>query len=416
MAKKIQDPDIWYSILLPYVNWHTRKAYRRFEVHGKEHLPKDSAVIFGVNHSNTLMDAWVLLSANNSKKVFIARGDIFKKPAVAKILNFLRILPIFRIRNGVAAVRQNDDSLKKAVDVIHDHVDLYLFPEGMHRTKHSLLRMGKGLFHIAVDANKQFGDKSPIFIIPTAIEYGDYFRYRSTAMINFGEPINVTEFLKHTTEENEAVNINLLKDQLHDAISKLFTFIPDDEDYDAIWEIVKMKNEKRAGGLYQKMLRNRATVDKVLQYREEQPEEAKNLFERVMDFARERRRQKISVMSTARKYPLVNFIWKLAVLLLGLPYFAASAAVNLPVWLTTLIIKGKLKDKAFSNTVSFGVELVLFPIIFIVGTVLLFCFLPWLWALAGTILLYFSYMLFVDYCELFRRWISDKTLNLNTLF
>ena len=429
MAKKIQDPDIWYSILLPYVNWHTRKAYRRFEVHGKEHLPKDSAVIFGVNHSNTLMDALVLLSANNSKKVFIARGDIFKKPAVAKILNFLRILPIFRIRNGVAAVRQNDDSLKKAVDVIHDHVDLYLFPEGMHRTKHSLLRMGKGLFHIAVDANKQFGDKSPIFIIPTAIEYGDYFRYRSTAMINFGEPINVTEFLKHTTEENEAVNINLLKDQLHDAISKLFTFIPDDEDYDAIWEIVKMKNEKRAGGLYQKMLRNRATVDKVLQYREEQPEEAKNLFERVMDFARERRRQKISVMSTARKYPLVNFIWKLAVLLLGLPYFAASAAVNLPVWLTTLIIKGKLKDKAFSNTVSFGVELVLFPIVFIVGTVLLFCFLPWLWALAGTILLYFSYMLFVDYCELFRRWISDvrwtfksklrkqfKTLNLNTLF
>ena len=429
MAKKIQDSNFWYSFLLPFVNWHTRKSYRRFEVHGKEHLPKDSAVIFGVNHSNTLMDALVLLSANNIKKVFIARGDIFKKPAVAKILHFLRILPIFRIRNGVAAVRQNDDSLNKAVDVIHDHVDLYLFPEGMHRTKHSLLRMGKGLFHIAVDANKQFGDKSPIFIIPTAIEYGDYFRYRSTAMINFGEPINVTEFLKHTTEENEAVNINLLKDQLHDAISKLFTFIPDDEDYDAIWEIVKMKNEKRAGGLYQKMLRNRATVDKVLKFREEQPEEAKRLFERVMDFAKERRRQKISVMSTARKYPLVNFIWKLAVLLVGLPYFAASAVVNLPVWLTTLIIKGKLKDKAFSNTVSFGVEFVLFPIIFIVGTVLLFCFLPWRWALVGTILLYFSYMVFVDYCELFRRWISDvrwtfksklrkqyKALNLNTLF
>ena len=429
MAKKIQDSNFWYSFLLPFVNWHTRKSYRRFEVHGKEHLPKDSAVIFGVNHSNTLMDALVLLSANNIKKVFIARGDIFKKPAVAKILHFLRILPIFRIRNGVAAVRQNDDSLNKAVDVIHDHVDLYLFPEGMHRTKHSLLRMGKGLFHIAVDANKQFGDKSPIFIIPTAIEYGDYFRYRSTAMINFGEPINVTEFLKHTTEENEAVNINLLKDQLHDAISKLFTFIPDDEDYDAIWEIVKMKNEKRAGDLYQKMLRNRATVDKVLKFREEQPEEAKRLFERVMDFAKERRHQKISVMSTARKYPLINFIWKLAVLLVGLPYFAASAVVNLPVWLTTLIIKGKLKDKAFSNTVSFGVEFVLFPIIFIVGTVLLFCFLPWCWALAGTILLYFSYMVFVDYCELFRRWISDvrwtfksklrkqyKALNLNMLF
>ena len=429
MAKKIQDPDFWYSFLLPYVNWHTRRSYRRFEVHGKENIPKDSAVIFGVNHSNTLMDALVLLSSDNIKKVFIARGDIFKKPAVAKILKFLRILPIFRIRNGVAAVRQNDDSLNKAVDVIHDHVDLYLFPEGTHRTKHSLMRMGKGLFHIAVDANKQFGDKSPIYIIPTAIEYGDYFRYRSTAMINFGQPINVTEFFKHTTEENEAANINLLKDRLHDEISKLFTFIPDDEDYDAIWEIVKMKNEKRAGGLYQKMLRNRATVNKVLKFKEEQSEEAKSYFKRVMVFAEERKRQKISVMSTARKYPLLNFLWKFAVLLVGLPYFMASAVVNLPVWLTTLIIKGKLEDKAFNNTVSFGVEFVLFPIIFVVGTIIMFCNLSWYWALVGMVLLHFSYMVFVDYCELCRRWISDvrwtfktrlrkqyKALNLNKLF
>ena len=190
-----------------------------------------------------------------------------------------------------------------------------------------------------------------------------------------------------------------------------------------------MKNEKRAGGLYKKMLRNRATVDKVLEYREQKPEEAKDLFARVVDFSKERRRQKISVMSTARKYPLINFLWKLAVLLIGLPYFAASAVVNLPVWLTTLIIRGKLVDKAFSNTVSFGVELVLFPIVFIVGTVLLFCFLPWYWALAGTVLLFYSYMVFVDYCELARRWISDvrwtfknklrkqyESLNLNNLF
>ena len=429
MAKKIQDSDLLYSLLLPYVNYHTRRAYRRFEVHGKENLPKDGATVFGVNHSNTLMDALVLLSSDNIKKVFIARGDIFKNPIVAKLLNFLRILPIFRIRNGVAAVRQNDDSLNKAVDVLHDHVDLYLFPEGTHRTKHSLMRMGKGLFHIAVDANKKFGDKSPVYIIPTAIEYGDYFRFRSTALINFGEPINVTEFFKNTVEENEAVNINLLKDRLHDEIAKLFTYIPDDEDYDAIWEIVKMKNEKRAGGLYKKMLRNRATVDKVLKFKEEEPNEAKTLFSRVTAFTQERVRQKISVTSVAKKYPLLNFLWKFMVLLIGFPYFAASAIVNLPVWLTTLIIRGKLTDPAFGNTVSYGVELVLFPIVFIVGTVLLFCYLPWTWAFAGTVLLHFSYMLFVDYCELLRRFVSDvrwsfKTklrkqfneLNLNNLF
>lgn len=429
MAKKIQDPDFWYSLLLPYVNLHTRAAYRRFEVHGKEHIPKDCATVFGVNHSNTLMDALVLLASDNIRKVFVARGDIFKNPIVAKILKFLRILPIFRIRNGVAAVRNNDDTLNKAVDVLHDHVDLYLFPEGTHRTKHSLMRMGKGLFHIAVDANKQFGDQSPVYIVPAAIEYGDYFRFRSTAMVNFGQPINVTEFLKNASEENEAVNINLLKDRLHDEISKLFTFIPDDEDYDAIWEIVKMKNEKRAGGLYKKMLRNRDTVDKVLKFREEHTEEAKNLFERVLTFAQERVRQRISVISTAKKYPLLNALCEFVVVLIGLPYFAVSAVVNLPVWLTTLIIRGKLKDPAFGNTVSFGVELVLFPLIFLVGTLFFFFNLPWACALGATVLLLFSYVFFVDYCELLRRAVSDvrwtfkrklrkhyESLNLNQLF
>jgi len=429
MAKKIQDPNFWYSFLLPYVNWHTRTSYRRFEVHGKEKVPKDAAVIFGVNHSNTLMDALVLLASNNVRKVFIARGDIFKNPIIAKILNFFRILPIFRIRNGVAAVRQNDDSLSKAVDVIHDNVDLYLFPEGMHRTKHSLMRMGKGLFHIAVDASKQFGDQKPVYIIPTAIEYGDYFRYRSTAMIHFGQPINVTEFLQNTSEENEAVNINILKEKLQQEIAKLFTFIPDDDDYDAIWEIVKMKNEKRAGGLFQKMLRNRKTVDKVLKFREEQPEEAKSLFQKVLDFTKERVRQKISVTSTAKRKPFVNSLWKLAVLLVGLPYFAASAIVNLPTWITTLIIRSKLKDPAFGNTVSFGVRFVLSPLIFVIGAIVMFSELPWTWALGGTVLLFFSYRVFVDYCELARRWISDvrwafktklrkqyEALNLNKLF
>ncbi len=430
MGKKIQDSNILYSIGLAYINLlHTRRAYRRFEVHGRENLPTDGALVFGVNHSNTLMDAMVLLASSQIKKVFIARGDIFKNPVVAKILTFLRILPIFRIRNGVAAVRHNDETLQKAVDVVRDHVDLYLFPEGMHRTKHSLLRMGKGLFHIAVDANKQFGYQSPVYIIPTAIEYGDYFRFRSTAMINFGQPINVTDYFRNTSEENEAVNINILKDRFFDEISRLFTYIPDNEDYDAVWEIVKMKNGKRAGGLYQKMLRNRDTVDKVLKFKEAQPEEAKSLFGRVGSFARERVRQKISVTSTAKKHPLLNSLWKSVLLLVGLPYFAASAIANLPVWLVTLIIRGKLKDPAFGNTVSFAVELVLFPIVFIAGTVLFFCKLPWLWAAAATVLLYFSYVFFVDYIELLRRCVSDlrwtfkkklreqyNQLNLNKLF
>lgn len=67
----------------------------------------------------------------------------------------------------------------------------------MHRTKHSLLRLSKGIFHIAMDSNQKFGKEEPIYIVPVGIEYGDYFRFRSTAMIQYGEAINVTDFIKN---------------------------------------------------------------------------------------------------------------------------------------------------------------------------------------------------------------------------
>lgn len=429
MAKKIQDNNVLYTILRPFVDFCCRHSYRRFEIHGQKQLPKDGALIYGINHSNTLMDALVVLATSHHKKVFMARGDIFANPTVAKLLRFTRILPLYRIRNGIAAVRNNTESMEQAVDVVHDKVGLYLFPEGRHRTKHSLLQLSKGIFHIALDSNKEFGKEKPVYLVPVGIEYGDYFRYRSTCMVNFGEAINVTDFIKNSTEENDAVLMNQLREMLSDRLSHLITYIPDDEDYDAIWEIVKMKNEKRAGGLYKKMLRNRATVEKILQYREQHPEEAKELFNKVLEFSKHRVEQKISVTSTAKRKPLVNSVWKLLTALVGLPYFLASSVANAIAWIPMVILKSKLKDKAWGNTVSFVSKFLLSSLVFIGGTIALFCTLPWYWALGGTVLLFFSYDFWFDYQELVRRLVSDirwtfktklrqeyRDLNLNDLF
>ena len=404
---RIQEDNRLYSILRFWVDRSCRRSYRRFEVHGRRKLPKDGALIYGINHSNTLMDALVVLATSRHKKVFMARGDIFANPKIAKMLRFFRILPLFRIRNGVAAVKNNTDSMEQAVDVVHDRVGLYLFPEGRHRTKHSLLQLSKGIFHIALDSNREFGEDHPVYLVPVGIEYGDYFRFRSTCMVNFGEPINVTDFIKNSTEENEAVLMNQLRAMLSGKISELITYIPDDEDYDPTWEIVKMKNEKRPGSLYKKMLRNRATVEKIQKFKEENPEEAKNLFARVMEFAKHRVEHKVSVTSVAKPHPFWDFVWKFLVALVGFPYFAAATVVDALAWVPAVVIKSKLTDPAWGNTVCFATKLLIFPLIFIGGTIALFCLLPWYWALLGMVLLVFSYDIWYDYRELCRRMISD---------
>lgn len=411
---KIQDDNKLYSFLRPYVDYHVRKSFRRYKVVGYDKIPQNAACVFGANHTNTLMDALTLLCINHEKKVFIARGDMFNKPTIAKIMHFLRILPIYRIRDGFKSVRDNNSEIiDKAADVIHDEVKLFLYPEATHRTKHSLRQLSKGIFHIALDANKKFGHEKPVYIVPTGIEYGDYFRYRSTVLINFGEPINVTEFVNQHKDDTEAIIMNGLRDMLTERMSRLISFIPDNEEnYEAIWEMTKIRSGLK-GSLEERLENNQKTIKEILEWKEREPEKAKEKFEKVDKFIKKRKKKGISVTSFTKKNILGTVLWKTLIALLGLPYYIASAIANLPIWLVTKILKNSFKDKAWGNTVSFGVEFVLHPLLTALCIILTFCFLPWEIATLSSLLFYPSYMYFVDFGEFMRRWISDVKLMFN---
>lgn len=405
---KIQDDNWLYSLLRPYVDHHTYRAFRRYQIVGKENIP-DGACIYGSNHCNTLMDAMVILATSHEKKVFIARGDIFQNPKTAKILRWLRILPIFRIRDGIGAVRdKNSDTMDQAIDVMHDEVPMYLFPEATHRTKHSLRPLSKGIFHIALDANRQFGQEKPVYIQPVGLDYGDYFRFHSTILISFGEPINVTQFMKGREEENEAVIINELKTLLRERMAELISFVPDeDEDYDAIWELVKIRTGKRPFSLKKLLENNQQAIAEVLDFKEKEPEKAKNLFDKVKEFTKHRKEKKISAKTVANKATFGKTLLKTLLILLGLPFYVAAAVVTCPIWIVSAFILKGLKDKAFRNTANYGVEFVLHPLISLIGMILLFCLTPWKIAVLGTIFLYYSYVYFIDFNEWARVWMSD---------
>lgn len=411
---KIQDGNIFYTILKPFVDYHVRKSFRRYDVIGKENIPQNAACIFSANHTNTLMDALVLLSMSREKKVFIARGDIFKRPFIAKLMHFVRILPIYRIRDGYKSVKDNNaEIIEKAADVVHDEVKLFLYPEATHRTKHSLRQLSKGIFHIALKANEEFGHEKPVYIIPTGIEYGDYFRYRSTALINIGEPINVTEYVNQHKDENEAVIMNGLRELLTERMSKLISFIPDNEEnYEAIWEMTKMKSEFHYDDelydyLKKRLERNQKTIKEILEWKEREPEKAEETFKKVNKFTKERKKKGISIFSVTKKNIGLTVLWKTLVALLGVPAYIATAVATLPIWAVTMMLKKVFKDKAWGNTVSFAVETILHPILMIICIALTFSKLPWEQATSISIIYYKSYEFFVDASEFLRRWISD---------
>ena len=123
--KQIHDEDRAYRFLLPVVNWMFRHSYRHIKYIGKENIPTDGAVIFAPNHTNALQDALAVLSINSERKVFVARADIFRNKNLAKILNFFKIMPIRRMRDGASEVLKNDETVERAIDTLQEGVPFW---------------------------------------------------------------------------------------------------------------------------------------------------------------------------------------------------------------------------------------------------------------------------------------------------
>jgi 1-acyl-sn-glycerol-3-phosphate acyltransferase len=218
---KIQDSDWLYAFLRPYVDWIFRRSYRSFRYIGKENIPTDGAVIFAPNHTNALCDAMVVLGIDHGQKVFVARADIFKDPKKAKILNWLKIMPINRVRDGWEEVRHNDETMNRAVDTLRDGVPFCIFAEGTHHPDRTILPLSKGIFRIALQANESFGQEKPIYIVPIGIEYGDFFHLWTNVNVTIGKALDVTAFSSQHSELSYPQLMMALREELSERLKSL---------------------------------------------------------------------------------------------------------------------------------------------------------------------------------------------------
>lgn len=188
--RPVYEKDFLYDILVPYVNWSFRRVFRSLEFKGVENIPEDGAVIFSPNHVNTLLDALAVLAMRENRPVvFAARADIFRKPLVAKILNFLRIVPINRIRDGVDALAGNEQTFHTAIHTLQAGIPFCIFPEGRHSQDPGLLPLRKGIARIALQAVDEI--EGPVYIVPIGLVYDDYVNFRTDLTINVGEAVLV---------------------------------------------------------------------------------------------------------------------------------------------------------------------------------------------------------------------------------
>lgn len=381
--KKLQEKDWRYNILHWIVDMTTKASYRRIKYIGTERIPKDGAVIFAPNHTGTLMDAMVVLAMNHGPKVFIARADIFKNPKLAKMFRFFKMAPIMRMRDGIEEVKKNNKTIEIAADVLKDRVPLCIFPEGKHQTKYSLQPLSKGIFRIALQAKELLGD-TPLYIVPMGIRYGNFFRFRSTASLQVGNPINVGEFIAQNNDKTPQELMNMMKRDLEERMKETILYIPNDEEYDAKNEVCAAVSAKqlkhKSRGTDQLVAANQEAESRIESMKSGKSATAERLIALGNEAAAMRRKEGISLRSVAKQPTMLSVILRSLLLLVTLPYTLATMVLTLPIAAIGNVLTKKFKDIAFHNSVRFVLLLILWPLLMIIYTAVAFACLPPLWA------------------------------------
>jgi len=348
-----------YALLKAFAGfWHNNIFYRRVIVVGHENINPDHHLIFAPNHQNALMDALAVLFTHKGQPVFLARADIFRRKSIASVLYFLKILPVYRIRDGFSTLKGNDEIFDKTVDVIRHKNGLVILPEGDHAGFRRLRQLKKGICRVAFHADEASGFSMKIKIIPVGLEFTNYQGYRQVLTVVYGKPVEVAEYheLYKTTPE---IALNELRNRLAREMKMLMVHIESEEDYEAIDELRSLVNGQYSYDVkFPKLFRDRILIDKLNRLKNANPELYRKICSLTLKVKQKARELKTDyLLLNKKKHPVGWLILGMIGLIVTFPLFMYGNIFTL----TFLGIPNtqipKIHDLQFHSSIRYGISL-----------------------------------------------------------
>lgn len=377
----IEKKNFFYKLLHLYTTFaHNKLFYRKVYILNADKIPKNAHLIFTPNHQNALMDALGPLCNIDKQLVFLARSDIFKKKFVASILYFLKILPVFRIRDGYSEVKKNKSIFQKTIDVINAQNGLVILPEGNHEGIHQLRQFKKGFARIAFQTEESNDFELDIKIVPMGLHYSDYISSGSDLYINFGEPLNVSAYYE-LYKEAPAKAVNKLTSDLAEEIKPLMVHIESADNYDfydsirlLYWRNMCNPNNKKKCADSMRIMAEQEAISLLGLIEKETPEKFDQLNQLNKTYTAGLHKNSLNDESFCKPAKPLNLIFKSLGFLVGLPIFLYGFFTNLVPFVIVKYAESLIKDLQFKSSFKFVLSLIVFPLFYLIPIVLIIIF------------------------------------------
>ncbi|WP_085992017.1 lysophospholipid acyltransferase family protein [Oceanobacillus senegalensis] len=161
----------------------------RIKVIGKDNIPKNGPVLICSNHISNF-DPPVVGITSPRDIYFMAKGELFEKPFLGRLLKGIHAFPVKR---GLA----DRNALRMGLQILKEGNTLGLFPEG---TRSKTGEIGNALAGAGFFALRSKAD-----IVPCAI-VGPYKKFQRLTVI-YGKPINIQEYRSKKASAQEVADL-----------------------------------------------------------------------------------------------------------------------------------------------------------------------------------------------------------------
>lgn len=192
-----------------------RIFFRRIEIVGQERVPRDAPVIFAVNHPNALIDPLFLLCFAPRPVSFLAKAPLFKTPFISWFVRGFDSIPVYRREDNFSS-EQNRETFARSRETLARGGTIAIFPEGTTHSDPRLKTLKTGAARIAL------GSTLPrVVVVPTGLFYTAKQTFRSSVVMYFGEPIEVSPVAVDESGEPPRDAVEALTQRIEAALAEV---------------------------------------------------------------------------------------------------------------------------------------------------------------------------------------------------
>ena len=207
-------------IIVALLRFAMRVYFRRVEVVGIEKVPRDSPVIFVLNHPNALVDPGFLLSLAPRRVSFLAKSTLFRMPVLGYFVRAMDSLPVYRQQDEGEDVSKNRDMFVAARKLLARGGTIGICPEGVSHDEPRLRPIKTGAARIALGAVSN-GEVSELKIVPAGLYYTSKTKFRSAVLLYFGNPIEVAPVEMETDGNPPRAAVRELSNRIEAALREV---------------------------------------------------------------------------------------------------------------------------------------------------------------------------------------------------